>query len=372
MQGSVIVLTIGATLSASLVFNAETVATQSRTSSSGAMQADVEALVRAASDEKETWSKQPPLPVRQVAAVARHGRAVVPLLVALLPDTVNDPADRSTFARGATADRSRWRVQQQVTLALSAIYDETPHCGRVYCDGDDPRRNAGVKQGWVRAIAADQELRALPTTELLARFTREPIFWRQAEIGRVLAESGDRSVVGTIERLLSTDDRHIRGNAAFVLGRLGDPRGFTTIAEILDNRSERSSGQGRPGGNWTVTAQISADRYYAAHLLGDLQDSRGVALLVPLLSDRDVNSIVPWALARIGDPRAIEPLVKNLEQDDPSARVLTILALQTLAVREALPALQPLLQDDRHAKFGEQSTVADAAKRAIRVISNAQ
>ena len=325
------------------------------------MQADVDALVRAASRETETWTRQPPPPVREVAAVARHGRVVVPLLVALLPDTLENDADRP-----------RWRVQQQVTLALSAIYDQLPYCGRVYCDGDDRRRHAGVKQGWVRVIDVDRELRALPTTELVARFTREPIFWRQFEVGQVLAASGDRSAIGALESLLEVDDRHIRGNAAFVIGRLGDPRGFTTIAQILDDRSDRTSGQGIAGGRWAVTAQIRADRYYAAHLLGDLKNPRGVELLVPLLSDRDVNSIVPWALARIGDPRAIAPLVKNLEQDDPSARVLTILALQTLAVREALPALQALLQDDRPANFGEQTTVADAARRAIAVISKAR
>jgi hypothetical protein len=34
-----------------------------------------------------------------------------------------------------------------------------------------------------------------------------------------------------------------------------------------------------------VQRQIRADSYYAAHLLGDLKDPRGVELLVCLLSD---------------------------------------------------------------------------------------
>ena len=55
--------------------------------------------------------------------------------------------------------------------------------------------------------------------------------------------------------------------------------------------------QGIPGGNWTVQAQIRADRYYAAHLLGDLKDPRGVDVLIPLLNDEDVASIVPWSPA---------------------------------------------------------------------------
>jgi HEAT repeat protein len=346
MKESVAVLAIGAALSGSQV----------ATSSSAAMKADIDALVRTAPLVTETWIRQTPPPVREVTAVVRHGRGVAPLLLALLPD-----AD--------IHDTSRWRVQQQVTLALSAIYEQSPHCGRVYCDGDNPQRHARIKQSWVRTVTDDQELRALPASELVARFKREPIFWRQFEVAQALAASGDRAAIGALEEFLKVDDRHVRGNAAFVLGRLGDPRGFATIAEIVDDRSPRSAGQGIASGRWTLDAQIRADRYYAAHLLGDLQDSRGVDVLIPLLADRDAGSVVPWALARIGDRRAIEPLVNALERDDPSSRVLAIGALESLDAREALPVLQTLLQDTRRSNFGELMTVADAARRAVAVIS---
>lgn len=45
-------------------------------------------------------------------------------------------------------------------------------------------------------------------------------------------------------------------------------------------------------GRWSVQKQISADRYYAAHLLVDLKNPRAVPILVPLLKDPEVNSIV--------------------------------------------------------------------------------
>ena len=111
------------------------------------------------------------------------------------------------------------------------------------------------------------------------------------------------------------------------------------------------------------------DRYYAAHLLGDLKDPRGVELLVSLLGDKDVSSVVPWSLGEIGDNRAIAPLIKELDRNDPTARVLAISALERLSAREALPRLQELQSDDRRANFGEQLTVADAAKHAIAVVS---
>jgi HEAT repeat protein/PBS lyase HEAT-like repeat-containing protein len=320
------------------------------------MQPDVDRLVRAAERLAGTWPSQPPPAIPEVAIVARHGKAVVPLLMVLLSDDPN-----------AERDRKRWKVQQQVALTLSRIYSESQHCGRTYCDGDPPERIAHVREGWLRVIASDKEMQALSARGLLDRFKEEKVFWRQFEIGQALAAVNDRGAITELEAWLTHDDRHLRGNVAFVLGRLGDPRGFETIAAILADRSPRSAGQGIPGGTWSVQAQIRADRYYAAHLLGDLKDPRGVELLVSLLSDKDVDAIVPWSLAEIGDRRAVGPLIGQMERDDPSVRVLAIGALEKLNAREALPRLRELLQDTR--RSNDRTSVADAAKRAIAVIS---
>ena len=150
---------------------------------------------------------------------------------------------------------------------------------------------------------------------------------------------------------------------------LGDPRGFETIAAILPDWSSRGPGQGIPGGRWSEAAQIRADRYYAAHLLGDLRDPSGVDILVPLLNAQDLSWIAPWSLGEIGDKRAVAPLLKQLDRDDPTARVLAISALERLTAREALSRLRELLADDRPANFGEEQTVAAAARHAIAVLS---
>lgn len=322
------------------------------------LRTDVDHLVLAAQQLMGTWPSQPPPPVPEVALVVRHGRRVTPLLIALLSDDPN-----------AQSDSRRWKVQQQATLALARIYSEPVQCGRTYCDGDRPERVGQIKAGWLRIIASDSQMRALSSKELLDRFKAEPVFWRQFEIGRALASTGDRSVIAGIEPQLTQTDRHLRGNAAFVVGRLGDPRGFEVIAAILADRSTRGPGQGIPGGNWSEEAQIRADRYYAAHLFGDLKDPRAVDLLVPLLDDRDASSIVPWALGEIGDKRAIDPLLTQLEAVDATTRVLTISALERLSAREALPKLRELQSDVRRANFGMQLSVAEAARHAIAVLS---
>ena len=87
------------------------------------------------------------------------------------------------------------------------------------------------------------------------------------------------------------------------------------------------------------------------------------------MNDPDVSDIVPWSLGEIGDRRAIEPLVEQLRQDDPSRRVLAILALETLKARQALPRLRALLHDMRKSNFSGRTSVTEAARHAIDVIS---
>ena len=92
-------------------------------------------------------------------------------------------------------------------------------------------------------------------------------------------------------------------------------------------------------------------------------------MLVPLLDDTDVDYIVPWSLSQIGDSRAIGPLGEALERDDPSLRVLRIMALERLNAREALPRLRELLADERRSTFGTGLTVAEAARHAIAAVT---
>jgi len=204
---------------------------------------------------------------------------------------------------------------------------------------------------------------------LVEQFKNEKVFWKQIDIAKAIAGKQDASVLPPLADWLNHQDRHIRGNVAFIFASFGDPRGLQTIADILADRSERPGGQGIPGavsdGRYRFERQVAADRYYAAHLLGDLSDPRGVLLLVRLLDDPDTQSIVPWSLGRIGDKRAIPPLIAALDDDDPSQRVLVIYALEALHAKEAVPRLLTLVNDDRKSRFGALVTVSEAAKTAI-------
>jgi HEAT repeat protein len=205
----------------------------------------------------------------------------------------------------------------------------------------------------------------LSSLQLVEQFLERPTL----ELATQLAARGEVGVLPRLAALLKHDDRHIRGNAAVVFAGLGDELGFATISAILDDRSYRPPGQGQPGGSsdgkYHVEAQIRADRYYAAHLLGDIRDPRGVPLLVELVDDRDVNAVVPWSLEQIGGPEAVAALIEMLGHRDPSTRVGAIHALATLGAREALPRLEALTGDTSRSNSGNQVTVGAAAAAAV-------
>ena len=203
------------------------------------------------------------------------------------------------------------------------------------------------------------------SAKLVEEFKNSKVFWRQFEIARKIAVLGDTNVLSVLAGSLTNEDRHVKGNGALIFAGMKDDRGFEVIRTILNDRSERPKGQGWPGGNWTLQAQIAADRYYAVHLFGDLKDPRAVPILVPLLHDQEVNDIVPWSLGEIGDKRAVEPLIGTLSDKDPSMRVLAILSLEKLKAREAVPRLRELLNDSNRSNFGKSMSVAEAAQTAI-------
>src|SRR5579863_1978567 len=137
----------------------------------------------------------------------------------------------------------------------------------------------------IPVLTAGQQ--SAPVAELLQQFKTNRVFWQQFEVAKKLVATHNAVALEQLEPYLKDEDRHVRGNAAFVFAALGDDRGFGAIASILKDRSDRPEGQGTPGGNWSVQAQIASDRYYAAHLFGDLKDSRAVPILIPLLHDAE-------------------------------------------------------------------------------------
>jgi hypothetical protein len=315
--------------------------------------------------------------------VADAGTASPPAVgVRVSASPVSEPYAMSSALSARVAPDGTFRMSGlSGSYQFSVSADRPPYvqATRVVAGGRESPATAGVEfvdgDHEVVVVVSAREPRkstldnTVSTEALVERFKREKIFSEQLLIAQQIAERYDSSVIPSLIGWLTHEDRHIRGNAAFVLGRLGDPRGFQVIADILDDRSDRPVGQGIPGvagdGRYKVAAQIATDRYYAVHLLGELRDPQAVPILVLLLKDPQVNYKVPWALTQIGDKRAIGPLINALDEDSASMRVAVIYALEAMNAKEALPRLMALLDDPRMSNSGAQVSVADAARAAI-------
>ncbi len=107
-----------------------------------------------------------------------------------------------------------------------------------------------VLSGGLFVVRANDAVVNASSAQLIDEFKKSGVFWRQFEIASNIVTLGDTNVLPELTSCLTNDDRHVRGNAAFIFARLGDDRGFEVIREILADRSERSNGQGAPGGDW--------------------------------------------------------------------------------------------------------------------------
>lgn len=232
------------------------------------------------------------------------------------------------------------------------------------------------------AIAAPAEV-----TELLARFQAESSFWRQQEIGELLAKTAKPRDLSPLEPWLAHRDRRIRCNVAYLFARVGDRRGLATIEAVLadespDRRVEWQGGSLISEKNGedamqrylrspqALSAQIRTDRYYAVALLGRLRDPAAVPRLLPLLADDTIDYHVAWALGEIGDPRAVPALMGSLADPDAHVRGNAIRALAKLRAREAVPALTALFGDSARPSAGERIPVGEIARQAVDDIRN--
>jgi len=166
---------------------------------------------------------------------------------------------------------------------------------------------------------------------LVQQFESTTVFWEQFEVAKKIGALHDQSVLPRLEPWLRCEDMHRRGNAAFVFARLGDDRGFQVMHAILEDRSpKRAVFEIDSAGHPSPARQIREDRYYAAHLFGDLKDVRAVPILVALLKDEDVKEVVPWSLGEIGDKSAIPPLKDALGDNSLTMRASALRALEKL------------------------------------------
>jgi HEAT repeat protein len=178
--------------------------------------------------------------------------------------------------------------------------------------------------------------------------------------------------VGIVETHVASQPRGalvpigLRASAAFVLAKLGIGWGFEDLEAILNDKSTaRYADRPSRGSMWSPQRGVAEDRYFAAHLLGELGDARAIPLLVPLLKDPDVRDAVPWSLSQIGGKSVVPPLIDELSDPDPDMRYLAILSLVDLRATEALPKIRQLTDDQQRTHIDRLISVGTAAREAV-------
>lgn len=145
--------------------------------------------------------------------------------------------------------------------------------------------------------------------------------------------SAEQSLIGmgsiAVEPLLqalNSEDPQTRYRAAYILGKIRDPRAFDTLLRATQDSDP-------------------AVRYDAVMALGDLGNSRAIGpLLQILLGDEELDSPAAMALVKIGSP-AVEPIIGLLSDPNPQVRELAASILGGIGDTRAIEPLTRLAHD---------------------------
>ncbi|MBZ2164676.1 HEAT repeat domain-containing protein [Methanobacterium spitsbergense] len=149
-----------------------------------------------------------------------------------------------------------------------------------------------------------------------------------------LGKIGDkRAIEPLIKALFEDTDEEVRWKAAAALGKIGDPLAVEPLIHALNDKS------------WTVRRNVTIS-------LGDLGDERAFDFILKSMNDKDwhVRKYAAVALGKIGDERAIDPLMKALNDEDGDVRWKSIIALGNIGTSAVEPLLKAFETDNWQTK----------------------
>jgi cellulose synthase operon protein C len=330
--------------------------------------------------------------------VAEHRlRAAVPVLLGWLAHWENslragaadalgkigDPSAVKTLVRSLTDPEAD--VRAKVAAALGQL--TTPERREVVAllGRFNPEANSTVRKALVDAVAEKRDKRAL--IPLLGRLSDASFEVRQSAV-LALGKLGDPSAGASLMRLIRDSNSSVAGAAIDVLGKLRYAPAAEALVDVLQSNSNpnRETAAGALGAiandpaiNALMNAlsrghQITAARRAlveagpkaAGRLVTLLSDSRTPlsvagtvveicrdaklraavpALIAQLRLGRLSRSLVARALGQIGDPRAQEPLLEQLDAGGPDLRLAVLESLERIIDERAAEPLLPLLRD---------------------------
>lgn len=217
------------------------------------------------------------------------------------------------------------------------------------------------------ALEGLQRLGVVPLIALL-----KDEYWEvRRDAAVVLGHSGYRRAVDPLVACLKDKHREVRIAAAWALGRLGyKPKTEEARIAFLAAKREREQLAQEAAAVELLIACLKDESstvcYVAMHALGKLGDARAVEpLLVAARKDKDVGYRAAHALGVLGDERAVEPLIALLKDEEGSGAPWGAAeALGKLGDTRAVEALIACLKDEsgdvRGSAAGALGKLADA------------
>lgn len=247
-----------------------------------------------------------------VAALLSLGGEAVPELISYLAEQLEQGVEGAAYDLASTHDplavaplvaalegsSKRLRPAAACALGRLDLPAATEVLERLLGDGDDEQREAALEGLTARADAAP--------FELLVEALEDPAPGVRCRAARVLGYRGDRRAVAALERALESRHLEVVGAVAEALERLG----VTPIG--LQRRVHRAVTVGR----WREVVALgrSAVVPLCKLLEGPLQPPATRLAAIELLG-------------RIGDPRALEPLIRALANHREAIRAAAVVAL---------------------------------------------
>jgi len=168
------------------------------------------------------------------------------------------------------------------------------------------------------------------------------------QIGAVkgLGKLGDARAVEPLITILKSDKSYMRGEAARALGKISDVRAFEPLYKLVIQDSEFNV---RASARWGLE-KIDHNRFIE-RLINSLQEK------TPLIREN-----AAYSLGRLNDDRVKDALFPLLQDGDSSVRKMAISALAMLKDKRVVEILIQLLKDPNQNWYGRNNVADDLAK----------
>jgi HEAT repeat protein len=282
--------------------------------------------------------------VRALAALGQIGdRRAVPAVVAVLE----------------SPDRYEPRVRCQAIIALKAFKDPRAIDALAKAAREKDRSIHGAAGRALGAVGGE----AVPRLIDVLSDEDPRIRYAAAE---ALGPTRDPRAVGALLKVMSDPDPYVRCYAAQALARIGDPRAVRAVLALLKDANQEVRQAARSAmafiegpTDLQALAEALGDKNAAmreAAVMGlDQAGNEGVPLLVNALKDEaeSIRERTAQALLRIGDPRAVGPLVARLKEEHQAVKLAAIKSLVRIGRPEAVPSLIDTLLDTDRPVWGD-------------------